>query len=94
MNEKELKEVSSFIIEGLTEYDKIDKLKELLKIKFNGFYEPNDKSFIYVGDCSYFWMTSVRNERQAYLKAIDEDTLSGKYGDRTGGLSIRLIKDV
>lgn len=87
-------EVTSFIIEGLTEYGEIDKLKELLKIKFNGFYEPNDKSFNYVGDCSYFWMTSVRNERQAYVKAIDENTLSGKYGDRTGGLSIRLVKDV
>jgi uncharacterized protein (TIGR02145 family) len=88
-------EVTSFIIEGLTEYDKIDKLKELLKIKFNGFYEPNDKSFNYVGDCSYFWMTSSRNEKYCYyLKAIDEDTISGKYGPKTFGLSIRLVKDV
>lgn len=81
-------------IQELKEYDKIDKLKELLKIKFNGFYEPNDKSFIYVGDCSYFWMTSVRNKKYCYVKAIDEDTLSGKYGERTSGLSIRLVKDV
>lgn len=88
-------EVTSFIIEGLTEYGEIDKLKELLKIQFfNGLYELYDKSFNYAGDCSYFWTTSVRNKRQAYVKAIDENTLSGKYGDITDGLSIRLVKDV
>lgn len=81
-------------IRELKEYDKIDKLKELLNIKFNGFYEPNDKSFTYVGDCSYFWMPSVRNEKYCYVKAIDENTLSGKYGERTCGLSIRLVKDI
>lgn len=82
-------------IQELKEYDKIDKLKELLNIKFNGFYNTNDKSFNYVGDCSYFWMTPSRNEKYCYyLKAIDEDTISGKYSPRTFGLSIRLVKDV
>ena len=77
-------------------YYNIDKLREELRIKLEGWYAPNPGKAIGCGSFATFWTSSETNENKAcyrYLGDEDFDYFKYCYDAKCKFFSVRLVKD-